>query len=557
MRYISNQCIAWLPVLIRFTCNHLARFVCHISDLARQILFKAEKLPIPQAWFTQVDVAGYDLSLSADSGNAIDPATWRDLDLDAYSTLVAPECSIFGRQFLYASLRRGGDEDTRADFRRLSEQSTGDSLRDAANACKALRCTEHELTHAIFHGQLVTLPRNLRHVWLTAGLLLMAIALLFMQLPGTAACMAMIYLGIFAAMNIRFGERIDAWKRQQATTVALLIAARELSDLGSVKPHALLDELRGVYPTIKRLIEQLAPGFIECKPSLLSYMNIFFMYEHVTACRKGSIYQHSIVELQRLYCIVSKIEGRVAVLGHLREHPNHTWASKCEPKRLKLVDVINPLLPEASPLTCDLRGSAFISGHNGIGKSTLLRTAGLNLVTARAFGFCYARLAETPMLPVWTSVHNEDSLAARESLYMTEMRRAETLLAASSCHRAVYIIDVIFRGTNYLESAASAAAVLQYLANGAIVIVSSHNLVLASLLDGEFDRWRIVRGAGNAPTAIEPGVTVDTNGIAMMDRYVIPDAVRADARRFATRLLDLNVVGKQVQVGVAPNSARD
>lgn len=96
---------------------------------------------------------------------------------------------------------------------------------------------------------------------------------------------------------------------------------------------------------------------------------------------------------------------------------------------------------------------AFISEQNGIGKSTLLRTVGLNLLVARAFGFCYARKATVSMLPVYASMQNEDSLLGGESLYIAELQRARELLAAAAGpHRGILIIDEFFRGTNHMES---------------------------------------------------------------------------------------------------------
>ena len=93
-----------------------------------------------------------------------------------------------------------------------------------------------------------------------------------------------------------------------------------------------------------------------------------------------------------------------------------------------------------------------------------------------------------PRLPVWSSIENEDSLITGDSLYMAEMRRAETLLrVADQPHGAVFLIDEIFRGTNNAESVAAAAAVLSHLAQKALVIVSTHNVVLAPLVASATD----------------------------------------------------------------------
>jgi DNA mismatch repair ATPase MutS len=136
-----------------------------------------------------------------------------------------------------------------------------------------------------------------------------------------------------------------------------------------------------------------------------------------------------------------------------------------------------------------------------------------------------------PALPVWSSMVHEDSLPIGDSLYMAEMRRAQTLLqVAERGEAAVFLIDEIFRGTNHIESVAGATAVLNRLAAAAAVIVSSHNGVLAPLLRARLAAWRIVRAdAGNL--AIEPGVLLEPSGIAMMQRYGIADAVRAEALR--------------------------
>lgn len=166
-------------------------------------------------------------------------------------------------------------------------------------------------------------------------------------------------------------------------------------------------------------------------------------------------------------------------------------------------------------LQLDGRG-AFISGQNAIGKSTLLRAMGLNLISARAFGFCYAQTAQVPMLPLYSSMQNEDSFDGGESLYIAELRRARELLAlAEAGAPALFLIDEIFRGTNHLESVAAAAAVLHSLAARHLVIVSSHNLVLGPLLEDCLAPWCVRRDEGGA-LLLAPGVLQATNGIALL-----------------------------------------
>jgi DNA mismatch repair ATPase MutS len=172
---------------------------------------------------------------------------------------------------------------------------------------------------------------------------------------------------------------------------------------------------------------------------------------------------------------------------------------------------------------------AFISGQNGIGKSTLLRTVGLNLLVARAFGFCYARKATVSMLPVYASMQSEDSLLGGESLYIAELQRARELLtAAAGPHRGTLIIDEIFRGTNHMESVSAAAAVIDQLAATCMVIVSSHNLILGSLLEHRLAPFCVARDGQGALT-LAPGVLAHTNGIALLAQRGFGAPIEASA----------------------------
>jgi DNA mismatch repair ATPase MutS len=130
----------------------------------------------------------------------------------------------------------------------------------------------------------------------------------------------------------------------------------------------------------------------------------------------------------------------------------------------------------------------------------------------------------TPLLPVYASMQNEDALASGESFYMAELRRGQELLALAARRPAVFLVDEIFRGTNYLESVSAAAAVLHTLAARGRVVVASHHLVLAALLADHLQPWCVRRTDDGWELA--PGLLQDTNGIALLaERGFAPEIV--------------------------------
>jgi DNA mismatch repair ATPase MutS len=110
--------------------------------------------------------------------------------------------------------------------------------------------------------------------------------------------------------------------------------------------------------------------------------------------------------------------------------------------------------------------------------------------------------------------------------------RAGALLARARGERPVVcLVDEIFRGTNHEESVSAATAVVDALARHALVVVSSHNLVLGSLLADALVPWRIVRGRDGL--MLEPGVLGRTNGVALLAEHGFDAAVQRKAEQVA------------------------
>ncbi len=150
----------------------------------------------------------------------------------------------------------------------------------------------------------------------------------------------------------------------------------------------------------------------------------------------------------------------------------------------------HPLLPPAVGVRNDVAvgpaGSILvITGSNMAGKSTLLRSIGLNLVLSQAGSTVCARRFAHPPAELHTSMRIQDSLARGVSYFMAELERLKTVVdAADATHpdapRAlVYLLDEILHGTNSAERTIAARYVLSHLAStGAIGAVTTHDLQL-------------------------------------------------------------------------------
>lgn len=514
----------------------------------RQSLQSPKQQTVAYDWFSEHEVAGYHRSQTSTNEtlapSPVDDATWRDLDARSYLKRIGAQASIFARQMLYHRLRSGADN---TEFAALLMDAVAGQHLETARVLAAtgvtrhsLRCTDVDITPTLFHGERITLPSWTRHIGTAAWVALAALLLPLSPFAGLAALTPWLvgaYLVFNALTQIKLYRTLVRWNTQRDGVLDMLKAAKALGQTGQSTPHAALRPLTDRLPDIEHLLRALSPSWIDRTPMLAEYANLFALYQYAQLPARAARLQTHLGALQTVYVQLADCEAQLCLLEHLQTQPvvcrAHYTPSTQDLPGLQVRGMVNPLLDRPQPLSMDLQGKgAFVSGQNGVGKSTLLRGLGLNLLAARAFGFCYAESATVPRLSVWTSIQNEDSLDTADSLYMAEMRRAETLMqVAEHPHGAVFLIDEIFRGTNNAESVAAAAAVLGHLAAQNLVVVSSHNVVLAPLLKPWLVPLRLVPSpAGDATgLVLEPGVLVHTNGLRMMQSYRFPETVHTTA----------------------------
>ncbi|SFV07617.1 MutS-related protein [Pseudoduganella namucuonensis] len=493
--------------------------------------------PVIDYPFAPSDVAMYHAAVSGP--DSLDDHTWRDLLLERYAERLGRDTSIFGRQMLHGRLRgAAASAESIARVRLLVDD--GATRERLHQACGGLRAADADVAGLLFGEGPPPSPRWSRCLALLPLVFLASLAGAFFWAPGWIVAVAL-WLALMA-MQTAYYQRAQDWER---LVTALQQQLRVHSLVGALPADAAVDAcvaaLRPDASLAGKASRKLGRSpLARAMPGVKEYNDWIWLsnIRHYYASRDAFLALRGF--LRGSYLLVANLEADIALARHLGQAPRFCWAGLGESGdcgesaesggdgAIALDGVVHPLLDEATPLTLELRGrGAFISGQNGVGKSTLLRTIGLNLVTARAFGFCYADAASVPPLPVYSSMQSEDSLAGGESLYIAELRRARELLALAAKGPALFIIDEIFRGTNHLESVSAAAAVLDTLARSGTVLVSSHNLVLAPLLEHALAPLCVGEEGGRL--RVRPGVLARTNGIALLAERGFGPAIESKA----------------------------
>jgi DNA mismatch repair ATPase MutS len=174
------------------------------------------------------------------------------------------------------------------------------------------------------------------------------------------------------------------------------------------------------------------------------------------------------------------------------------------------------------------------------GKTTFIRTIGINVVLSRTLWLCHADNAEIPIINVSSSISNTDFLEEGKSYYFTELEYINKFLHfTQNDEHYLFLIDEIFRGTNTVERIGGAAAVLQALAVKDIVLVTTHDIELEKFLHERYVMWHF-QETGKKETPfdykIRPGVCKTKNAIKLMTNMGYPDYIINRAKNIAGKM---------------------
>lgn len=180
----------------------------------------------------------------------------------------------------------------------------------------------------------------------------------------------------------------------------------------------------------------------------------------------------------------------------------------------------------------DIGEIQLITGSNMAGKSTYLRTIGINLALCFAGGPVNATSFQTCPFRLFSSINVTDSLDEGLSHFYAEVKRLRALLdqlEKPHQHPLFFMVDEIYRGTNNRERLAGSAAFLKHVAGkDGIGLVTTHDLELAPLEDEipSLSNWHfeetIEDGKMRFEYKLKPGPCPSTNALKIMEMENLP-----------------------------------
>jgi len=227
--------------------------------------------------------------------------------------------------------------------------------------------------------------------------------------------------------------------------------------------------------------------------------------------------------------VVGQFEALCSLASYSYENPADPFAEIADAGPCyEGESLAHPLLPKCVPndlrLTGDLR-VLIVSGSNMSGKSTFLRTVGVNAVLALAGVPVRARRLRLSPLAVGATLRIQDSLQEGRSRFYAEILRLRQVVDLSRGPLPLlFLLDEIFAGTNSHDRRLGAESVVRGLVEtGALGLVTTHDLSLTHIADQLGPRAANVHFADHFENGVmtfdfrlQPGVVRHSNALALM-----------------------------------------
>ncbi|WP_071147816.1 MutS-related protein [Bacteroides ihuae] len=186
---------------------------------------------------------------------------------------------------------------------------------------------------------------------------------------------------------------------------------------------------------------------------------------------------------------IGKMDALCSLATFAYNHPDYTYPQiNSSPSCIKGEKLGHPLMNRDKCVKNDLTIEKqpffiIVTGANMAGKSTYLRTVGINYLLACIGSPVCASQMEIHPAKLITCLHTSDSLTGNESYFFAELKRLKLIIDKLNANEDLFIIlDEILKGTNSVDKQkGSLALIKQFMSLQTNGIIATHDLALSSL----------------------------------------------------------------------------
>jgi hypothetical protein len=218
------------------------------------------------------------------------------------------------------------------------------------------------------------------------------------------------------------------------------------------------------------------------------FVNSLFLYDLQYVYRLEKWKEENATELERWMDVVSEADVLCSFGTLTFNHAEFTFPTITSAQKVTAHNMAHPLIAARERIANDVtlggnQSILIVTGANMAGKSTFLRTLGVNLVLALNGAPVCASSFSCPIIQMRSGMRTADSLQDHQSYFYAELNRLKSIMDELRSGKPLLILlDEILKGTNSTDKqAGSIALVKQLLSYNCLAIIATHDLALGDL----------------------------------------------------------------------------
>ncbi len=219
------------------------------------------------------------------------------------------------------------------------------------------------------------------------------------------------------------------------------------------------------------------------------FLNTIVMWDFVWMYRLESWRDTYLEQVKGSLDVLANFESIASIAAHQFANPTHAIPELSDvPFEFTAEELAHPLIFASERIANDfsMQGAGhtiIVTGSNMSGKTTFLRTIGINMVLAFAGAPVCARKMRVAPVQVYTAMRTVDNLAESTSSFYAELKRLRILLNITEQGEPVfYLLDEILKGTNSRDRHLGAMSLIRQLhKRNASGLISTHDLELGAM----------------------------------------------------------------------------
>lgn len=506
------------------------------------------------------DVANMSNYYDNDEAMRIDDITWNDFEMDGIFDQLNYTYSAMGEVCLYRILRNPTkDIQVLKERDRITEyflNNEADRLKkqyQLNNIGKANRVSIY-----IYRDLIESVgPIDLKQHIIMPVLQLLSIILLVLD-PKIGIAVFCIILSMNIITYYKEYKKIEIYHPLIMQIGSMLHFIKEMDDRKEneelSKYSAVLSQtakISRIYKRYYRFFGNLTLGILPDIDMLYdSFLKPFLHADIIVFCKLIRFVKKNMQLLVDSYETVGFLDSMIAIAAYRHKMGEIQNNPICKPEfcndrlQYSAEDIYNPLIKNFVTNSIDTGEPVLITGSNATGKSTFLRTVGVNALLAQTiYTVCGARYYAS-MFMIMSSMSLRDSILNGESYYMAEIKALKRIIDAINSEMPILCcIDEVLRGTNTIERIAASSKILENLSKrNVLCFAASHDLELTYIVEKYYKNYHFQEKVDSNGLVCDfklyGGRSYTRNAINLLKFIGYSDDIVEDAKNRANRYIE-------------------